>query len=127
PQLDAFRKPEVSSTGSSDSQSYRPLHITSFLSPPIVPKAGGTPGSSRLREVGAGVDRAAVDDRHEVQVRAGRPPGQALVGDDLAGVHELPDLDDRRVDTVVEVAVERREVVAVGDDHDGRGVARREV
>src|SRR5689334_1840105 len=33
PQLDAFRKPEVSSTGSSDSQSYRPLHITSFLSP----------------------------------------------------------------------------------------------
>src|SRR4029077_6010357 len=43
PQLDAFRKPEVSSTGSSDSQSYRPLHITSFLSPQIV--ANPTTGS----------------------------------------------------------------------------------
>src|SRR5712692_975008 len=80
-----------------------------------------------LREVGPRVDGAAIHDRHEVQVRAGRPTGHADVRDDLARRDHLSNAHDRRTRAVVEVAVERREVVAVRDDHDRRGVAVREV
>src|SRR6185436_4551514 len=77
-------------------------------------------------EVGARVDCLSVHDRHEVAVRTGRPAGHADVADDRAGRDELPD-PDRWPAAVVEVAVERREVVAVRDDHDDGGIAVRHV
>src|SRR5206468_6650486 len=80
-----------------------------------------------LGEIGARVDSSAVNDRHEVEVWAGGPTGHPNVGDDLAGSDHLADANDGHLHAVIEMAVERREVVAVRDDHDRRGVAVREV
>src|SRR5439155_16626586 len=81
------------------------------------------PGSGK---VGARVAGLPVHDRHEVAVWSGGPAGHADVTDDRAGGDELAD-PDRRPAAVVEMAVERREVVAVRDDHHDGGVAVRDV
>src|SRR5438128_9834651 len=87
------------------------------------PACSGAP----LGEVLHGVLRPAVDDRHEVVVRAGRPAGHADIADDLARSDALADVHRRPAAAVGQVTGERREVRAVRDDHDDRGVARRDV
>src|SRR6266568_7586841 len=76
----------------------------------------------RLREIAHWVDCAPVQDRHEVKVWTGRPPSHSDIRDDLACRDGLPHGHDRPMQ-VVEVTVERREIEAVRDDHDDRGVA----
>src|SRR5712691_4014502 len=82
----------------------------------------GLAGFARLGQVAQRVHGAAVEDSHEMHVRAGRKPGHTDVADDLASGDGVADLH-RRPDPVVEVAVEGREVAEMRDDHDDGGIA----
>src|SRR5919198_4575999 len=80
------------------------------------------PSNAMLREVRQRVHRVAVEDRHEVQVWAGRETGHADVRDHLARRNGLPGLHDRRTRAVVQMDVLGLEVRVVADDHDHRAV-----
>src|SRR3990172_4233198 len=66
------------------------------------------------------VHEATVQLHHPVKVRAGRPAGQAVVGDDLALGHDLARPHPRRLHRVVHVAIPGQQALAVGDDDDPR-------
>src|SRR4029077_14845253 len=83
------------------------------VSPPL---GARTPLSGRRAAVlqeGARVQEAPVLAHLEVEVRAGRVARGPLVGEKVAALDQVPVLDR----DVVQVSVERRPAVAVGDDH----------